>query len=111
MLGMRIQTKEGDENCVGISCSSCPFDGKTCNTGALVFNSYEAIEIVEKWAKEHPIVTNAMKFKEVFGVEYDAMNSCINLGIKCRDCDYYEDGECDASNRFWSAEYNGGEEE
>lgn len=96
---------KGDENCVGISCSSCPFDGKTCNTGAPNFHAYEAIEIVEQWAKEHPIKTNADKFKEVFGVEYDAMNSCINQGVKCRDCDYSEDGECDARNRFWSTEY------
>lgn len=24
-------------------------------------------QVVEKWSKEHPIVTNADKFKEVFG--------------------------------------------
>lgn len=62
-------------------------------------------KLVENWAKENPVKTNADKFKEVFGVEYDAMNSCINHGVKCRDCDYSEDGECDARNRFWSAEY------
>lgn len=28
----------------------------------------EAVSIVEKWAREHPVMTNAQKFKEVFGV-------------------------------------------
>lgn len=27
----------------------------------------EAVEVVEKWSKEHPKITNAMKFEEVFG--------------------------------------------
>lgn len=27
----------------------------------------EAVAIVEKWSKEHPVKTNADKFKEVFG--------------------------------------------
>lgn len=29
----------------------------------------ETIAIIEKWATEHPVVTNLDKFKEVFGVE------------------------------------------
>lgn len=97
---------KGEENCAGVGCGyNCPFFMKVCGIGQVKFHVYEAIEVVEKWAKEHPIVTNAMKFKEVFGVDYDAMNSCINHGVKCRDCDYSEDGECDAYNRFWSTEY------
>lgn len=102
---------KGDENCVGISCSSCPFDGKTCNTGAPNFHAYEAIEIVEKWAKEHPIVTNAMRFKEVFGIE-PSKQTCVN-GIDCEDCEFYipDDIECGVKAKFWDAEYNGGEEE
>ena len=29
--------------------------------------SQEMIDIVEKWSKENPIITNAMKFEEIFG--------------------------------------------
>lgn len=86
-----LRTKnKGEENCDGISCSNCPFNRKVCNTGKLIFYSFKAIEkaieIVENWAKEHPIVTNADKFREVFGFEYDDV--------------------CDV-NRFWNAEYKG----
>ena len=102
------RTHKGEETCKGVECNNCPFYEEVCSTegieGAL-FHSYEVIEIVEQWAKEHPIVTNAMKFKEVFGKEI-RKDSCVNLGVKCRDCDYSEDGECDVRNRFWNAEYN-----
>lgn len=39
----------------------------TCEDWCL--NHYElAEEIVDRWTKDNPILTNAMKFKEVFGV-------------------------------------------
>lgn len=99
---------KGDESCTGIRCIDCPFDGKTCNIGAPNFRAYEALEIVEKWAKEHPIVTNAEKFKEVFGVDAP-MNRCIKNDEFCADCEYYEFGSerggCKADERFWEAEY------
>lgn len=98
---------KGEENCAGISCSNCPFNRKVCNTEKLIFYSIEVIEIVENWAKEHPIKTNADKFREVFGVEYDPINSCIKHNVKCGNCPYYTyDGTCDV-NRFWNAEYKG----
>lgn len=34
----------------------------------------EAVEIVEKWSKEHPKITNAMKFEEVFGFKISGSN-------------------------------------
>lgn len=34
----------------------------------------EAVEIVEKWSKEHPKITNAMKFEEVFGFKISRSN-------------------------------------
>lgn len=96
---------KGLKTCEGVSCSNCPFNRKVCNLGELVFNSCEAIEIVENWAKEHPVKTNSGKFEEVFGFEPTPIY-CVNNNVKCEDCEYfdYNDGLCDAS-RFWDAEY------
>lgn len=52
-------------------CDLCPMHSilasTSCEVGC-VKNPKEAEQIVKKWANEHPIVTNADKFKEVFGV-------------------------------------------
>lgn len=34
----------------------------------------KAVAIIEQWSKEHPIITNAIKFKEVFGFNGDTVN-------------------------------------
>lgn len=34
-------------------------------------NPETAVTVVEKWAAEHPVVTNAQKFEEVFGRKID----------------------------------------
>ena len=50
-------------------CKSCEVPTKflgQCRTWCLEFPE-EAVAIVEKWRKEHPLKTNADKFKEVFG--------------------------------------------
>ena len=58
--------------CNRLKCSECPLGSKntlangTCTTWTLQ-NSEKAESIVMKWAAEHPIKTNGMKFKEVFG--------------------------------------------
>lgn len=41
-----------------------------CNDVCLTFPE-ETEQIVEQWVKEHPIVTNADKFREIFGIEID----------------------------------------
>lgn len=97
---------KGAKNCMGVSCDNCPFKGKVCNTCEKYFRVYEAIEIVEQWVKEHPIVTNADKFYEMFGIDPPPIRSCINFK-ECEDCEYYDGIECDADNRFWDAEYKG----
>ena len=43
---------------------SCPASKISCNQ--LSFIDDALIDIVEKWSKENPVKTNAMKFKEVF---------------------------------------------
>lgn len=93
---------KGKEICAGISCTDCPFNRKVCNAGKLIFYSIEAIEIVEQWAKEHPVKTNAEKFKEVFGTE-PPINACVN-NIDCENCEYYGD-VCYVRDLFWDAEY------
>ena len=44
-------------------CSDCPLFNGGCGES----NPDEAVDIVEQWSKEHPVMTNAMKFEEVFG--------------------------------------------
>lgn len=99
---------KGEEICEGVSCSSCPFYEEVCSTDGIkgtLFHSYEAIEIVEQWAKEHPVKTNAEKFKEVFGIE-PSNQTCVN-DIDCENCEYYipDDKECRVQEKFWNAEY------
>ena len=50
-------------------CYGCPLAAATC-AGSLELSEKQIINLIEKteqWSKEHPIITNAMKFKEVFG--------------------------------------------
>lgn len=103
---LRTECK-GEEICAGISCSDCPFNRKVCNAGKLLFYSFEAIEIVEQWAEQHPIVTNAEKFREVFGIEKLPFYSCIYTNADCRDCEHFIGMGCKANGDFWNAEYKG----
>lgn len=91
---------KGEKDCVGVGCRDCPL----CNEVGIC-NVYKSIEIVENWAKEHPVKTNAEKFKEVFGFK-PYTNNCINGEVNCDKCECYDYGVCDAHNRFWDAEYN-----
>lgn len=45
-------------------CSDCPLFSVGCGKG----DPDETVDIVEQWSREHPVMTNAQKFKEVFGV-------------------------------------------
>lgn len=97
---------KGEKKCRGINCEDCPFDGKLCNTGEKAFRVYEAIEVVENWAKENPIKTNADKFREVFGMEKLPFYSCIYHNAECRDCEHFTGMGCKANSGFWDTEYN-----
>lgn len=61
---------------------------------------------IEQWAKEHQIVTNAMKFKQVFGIEPET-RACVIPPKRCENCEYYipDDIECRVQAKFWNAEY------
>lgn len=67
-------------------CNRCPLHLIAENDGACFpfIKKYpeKAIEVVEEWSKEHPIKTNADKFKEVFGYDI-SKNSYSCSGISC----------------------------
>lgn len=77
-------------------CSKCPLslrNNKTdtfCDTFIREFPE-EADSIIMQWSKEHPIVTNAMKFKEVFG--YDFQDAFGALGCSEWLDDEYKKGK------------------
>lgn len=66
------------------SCINCPLYNlvKTtsfCANGVTKFYSEEAERIIMEWAKENPLMTNRMKFREVFGINLDSIE------VVCRD--------------------------
>lgn len=61
--------KECNRICKTFECNYCPlYDGDAC---FLDTDEEKAVAIVEQWSKEHPIMTNKMKFEEVFGKTCD----------------------------------------
>ena len=105
---------EGSCTCDGIKlCSKCPFDGDHifCLSNNSIDNIFNAFEYVEKWAKEHPLVTMKDKFNEVFGVEPVHTES----EIKCYLCPKFAglgaDIKCtvqtceNCKEDFWDSEY------
>lgn len=67
---------KGEDNCAGVKCAECPFKEVSCSLGASNFYLFETMEIVENWVKEHPVMTNTMKFEEIFGVQPSEISSC-----------------------------------
>ncbi|MBR3360895.1 MAG: hypothetical protein IKG39_06125 [Lachnospiraceae bacterium] len=58
--------KERERMCESFkTCDGCSFNHHCSD----FMGEYaeEAVRIVEQWSNEHPIMTNLMKFKEVFG--------------------------------------------
>lgn len=101
---------KGESRCAGVDCTNCPFNGKVCYTedGRIPFHAYDAVEIIEEWAKTHPVVTNADKFQEFFGFEAPK-NVCVRKKYaSCEECEYYNAkcGICGANEKFWNAEYD-----
>lgn len=99
-----------------IECNDCPLFKSVRRCRELPFDKKEIDEyekILEEWAKEHPVMTNADKHIEVmkntFGEDVDKTvirESCIgnSLGIECiKDC-----SEC---LKWWDEEYKEPEKE
>lgn len=95
-----------------IDCVNCPLDdvlddNTTCREFISRYPN-EAIKIVEKWNKEHPIITNAMKFKEVFGCEPTPDKNeghkymCVPREKRSDNCERYN---CQKCTEWWDEEY------
>lgn len=51
----------------GTGCNCCPLVDRPYGESCDSIDPHGAVVLVEQWAKEHPVMTNAVKFKEVFG--------------------------------------------
>ena len=59
--------------CNGVSCNKCPLHGIECSDP---LSSYEVVEIVKKWSKEHP-----PKHK-ISQLEYDILELHLKYDLK-----------------------------
>lgn len=75
-------------------CDSCPIREKVNEDMGIYCSvwvknhSEEAEPIIMKWAAEHPIMTNRMRFSEVFGFDLDMLYSVSEATIKWLDAEY-----------------------
>ena len=106
---------KGSANCSGIGCKKCLLNAICDREEGNTFLSFETIEIVEKWSKDHPTMSNADKFKEVFGVEprdsecEDHLICPRHAGFTNVRCDLqYNCNDCKQS--FWYSEYKAPQE-
>ena len=88
--------------CTGVLCNRCMFDNISSDIRCSEFEMVrpeDATELIRKWAEEHPCVTNADKFKEMFGVEPSLSCCPISCNRSCKEPD-----ECKYLN-WWKEEY------
>ena len=90
--------------CDDIICSECmfrelcrDFDKPGMQPHHMFKNSFEVIELLERWAKEHPPITNKDKMEQVFGVKIKPEFCPPGEGRCAKSCD-----EC---RKWWSDEY------
>lgn len=100
----KVKEYIGEFNCKGVECEDCPI-GDSCRDSRMEV-AYSILETVEKWGKEHPIPTNADKYREVFGVspmrsETDEFVCPKRVGFT-RDC---RDNCTACKISFWTSEY------
>lgn len=92
--------------CDDIICSECMFS-ELCHDferpgmqpHQMFKASFEVIELLEKWAKEHPAITNKEKIEELFGVKIDPKHGCPPGVGRCGDSD------CEECRKWWSDKY------
>jgi hypothetical protein len=105
---------------VGVSCSNCTFcktrSGLACRHYLIEEPGYFE-DVVKTWSEEHPIITNAMKFKEVFGCEPCKSSNRVNMICppfnhrKCLYAKCVNKETCDKCREWWDEEYKEPEEE
>lgn len=87
--------EERNRMCHSNNCSSCPMSESFKEIGYPYIkcrdfayeHPEEAVGVVEKWAEEHPIITNRRKIKEVFGKEFIG-EVMMNLSEEWLDAEY-----------------------
>ena len=106
---LREESFKGKSWCGDIEdCKTCPlYECCYGNSGNTLFKAEKIIEIVNNWAKEHPIATNEQKYEETFGVKpitargtYLCPSNAgwfrvVNCSKPCSEC----------APNFWKSEY------
>ena len=89
-------------------CRGCPMKIlEYCNVAAFTTDEerIKAVQIVEQWAAEHHVMTNAQKFEEVFGEKPDRSNGgrmCPPIAFrKSKDCNI----NCFECKQWWDEPY------
>lgn len=100
MAEFKTVMRELQRLCSGRKCGSCPVGSKTFNERESYCSVWvknhpeEAERIIMKWSAEHPIMTNAKKFEQVFGFSF-----------------YYRFGGSDVDTAWLAEEYKGGQDD
>lgn len=100
-------------------CGSCPaFGNRRCSSLDRVS---ELVEIVEQWAKEHPVITRQSKLLNLFPLMGAIEDGCINICPLLFDRSFHarnDQGWCtendnkvcpECKRRFWMEELKEGE--
>lgn len=97
----KISPSDADD-CNGVSCPDCIFHGNKLE--CLSTRAFESLEALYNWAKEHPVITYAKKYEEIFGIdptEYCPMDFIgMPSGEECRELRCAECKEI-----YWNKEY------
>ena len=100
------------KNC-RIDCDECllssKYNGRNINCFPFEsFYSDEAIKIVEKWEKEHPIMTNAEKYeqmmKNLLGDDFE-IGICTSKSYNVPFCACEKMNTCSKCVKFWNSKY------
>jgi len=92
-------------------CTDCPLKELASFAGYKACRIYmlneceKAISAVEAWSKEHPIITNARKFEEVFGQKPQSINGiiyCPPFKPGAINCDHVDCMKC---LEWWDKQY------
>lgn len=99
----------GEFNCKDVTCGDCPIFESCSVKFSRIESAYSIVENVEKWGKEHPIVTNADKYREVFGTSPIMINADGSFVCPERvgfDCNCKAIDSCTTCKiNFWTSEY------
>ena len=101
--------KEFNRMCSTCICPDCPSPVRdahnygTCLDFSLA-QPEEAVRIVEEWSKAHPVMTNAMKFEEVFGYHPKTQAGSDMCPPRPDSWNCYAT-PCDACKKWWDKPY------